>query len=266
MHIPSSLKSLTVSAMLAGTLATIAIPAFAQVADPGAPAVLSEVVVTGSRIPQPNTEAISPIQTVGQQEFKLQGTVDVETLLNNLPAVSPSDTQFSNGNAQTGIATVDLRGLGANRTLVLLDGRRMPPGDAQEPVADLNLIPSSLIDRVDVLTGGAASIYGSDAIAGVVNFIMKHDFQGVQIDAQYGFAQHNNDNAAADSVLTEGGLTPPRGSTIQGRNTHVTVTFGSKLDDGRGNVEGYLSYVDLKPVLQRAYDTEACVIASTFND
>jgi outer membrane receptor protein involved in Fe transport len=251
---------------LGATLALAAAAASAQEANSSEPAALTEVVVTGSRIPQPNTAAISPILTIGQQELKLQGTVDVETLLNNLPSVSPSDTQFSNGNAQTGIATVDLRGLGATRTLVLIDGRRMPPGDAQEPVADLNLIPSSLIERADVLTGGSASIYGSDAIAGVVNFIMKHDFQGLQIDAQYGFAQHDNNNAAADTVLTQAGLTAPRGDTIQGRNKHVTLTFGSQLADGRGSIEGYLSYVDLKPVLQSAYDTESCVIASTFNN
>lgn len=266
MHIPSSLRHLTASTLLGGILAAMTAVTSAQEPSPTAPPRLTEVVVTGSRIPQPNTEAISPIQTVGQQEFKLQGTVDVETLLDNLPVVSPSDTQFSNGNAQTGVATVDLRGFGASRTLVLVDGRRMPPGDAQEPVADLNLIPSALIERVDVLTGGAASIYGSDAIAGVVNFIMKHDFQGVQIDAQYGFAQHDNDNAAADGILTDAGLTPPHGNTIQGRNEHVTITFGSNLADGRGNVEGYLSYINLRPVLQSAYDTEACVVASTFND
>ncbi|MGH8201697.1 MAG: TonB-dependent receptor domain-containing protein [Steroidobacteraceae bacterium] len=264
MHIPRGLNLLALPIL--GSLALAAGAAFAQEASTSTPAPLAEVVVTGSRIPQPNTEAISPIQTVGQQEFQLQGTVDVESLLDNLPSVSPSDTQFSNGNAQTGIATVDLRGLGTDRTLVLVDGRRMPPGDAQEPVADLNLIPSALIDRVEVLTGGAASIYGSDAIAGVVNFIMKHDFKGLQIDAQYGFAQHDNDNAAADALLTNDGLTPPRGNTIQGRNTHVTVTFGSDLGDGKGNVEGYLSYINLQPVLQSAYDTEACVIASTFNN
>jgi iron complex outermembrane receptor protein len=266
MQIPSMLKQLTTATVLGLALAAITDSTFAQEASPVEATALAEVVVTGSRIPQPNTGAISPIQTVSQQEFKLQGTVDVETLLNNLPSVSPGDTQYSNGNAQTGVASVDLRGFGATRTLVLIDGRRMPPGDAQEPVADLNLIPSTLIERVDVLTGGAASVYGSDAIAGVVNFIMKHDFQGVQLDAQYGFAQHDNDNAAADKILTDAGLTPPRGSTIQGRNTHVTLTFGSKLNDDRGSVEGYLSYVDLKPVLQSAYDTEDCVTASTFNN
>jgi iron complex outermembrane recepter protein len=268
MQIPSVLKQLTTATILGLALAAIADTTLAQEtsASTSEPDALSEVVVTGSRIPQPNTGAISPIQTVSQEEFQIRGTVDVETLLNTLPSVSPGETQFSNGNAQTGIATVDLRGFGPNRTLVLIDGRRMPPGDAQEPVADLNLIPSTLIQRVDVLTGGAASVYGSDAIAGVVNFVMKHDFQGVQIDAQYGFAQHDNNNAAADAILSDAGLTAPRGNTIQGRNTHVTLTFGSKLADDRGSVEGYLSYVDLKPVLQRAYDTEDCVVASTFNN
>ena len=270
MHIMSSLIRRSGLTILGATLVGIAVSAFAQETEtkPGPQPEVTEVVVTGSRIPMPNTEAISPIQTVNQQEFKLQGTINVETLLNNLPSVSPSDTQFTNGDAATGIATVDLRGLGANRTLVLVDGRRMPPGDAQDPVADLNLIPGSLVDRVDVLTGGAASIYGSDAIAGVVNFIMKHDFQGFQLDAQYGFAQHDNDNAAAQSILSAGGITAPTGNTIQGRNSHVTLTFGTTMgssgSSGGGSIEGYLSYIKLAPVLQSAYDTEACSIASNF--
>ena len=126
MQISSVLKHLTTATTLGLALTAIAASAFAQEASTGEATALTEVVVTGSRIPQPNTGAISPIQTVSQQEFKLQGTVDVETLLNNLPSVSPGDTQFSNGNAQTGVASVDLRGFGANRTLVLVDGRRMP--------------------------------------------------------------------------------------------------------------------------------------------
>jgi outer membrane receptor protein involved in Fe transport len=270
MSILSNPKRFVAFTILSGLLAAPGLPAVAQEASP-APAQtseLTEVVVTGSRIQQPNIQAISPVQTVSQQEFQLQGTVNVESLLNNLPAVSPSQTQFTNGNGSTstGIATVDLRDFGPSRTLVLVDGRRMPPGDAQQPVADLNLIPSSLVERVDVLTGGASSIYGSDAISGVVNFIMKHDFQGVQVDAQYGFAQHSNDNAEADANLRDAGLAVPSGSTIQGRNQHVTLTFGSNLADDKGNIEGYLSYVNLQPVLQSAYDTEACPYASNFNN
>ena len=261
-------RRLLTSTIISGAMAAMAVPAFAQDAGSNGaqPTAVQEVVVTGSRIPRPNTTAVSPIQTVGQKEFKLEGTVNAETLLNNLPSVSPSSTQSQNGGGiGEGLATVDLRGFGPSRTLVLVDGSRIPPGDAQEPVADLNLIPTSLIDTVDVLTGGAASIYGSDAIAGVVNFKMKHNFQGLQIDAQYLFAQHDNDNAAADAILKAAGHTPPSGDTIQGRTEKVTITFGLNSEDGRSNFEGYLGYINQDPVLQGAYDTEACTVISTFS-
>jgi outer membrane receptor protein involved in Fe transport len=260
-------KRLLTTTIMSGAMAAMAVPALAQDASSNGSqtTAVQEIVVTGSRIPRPNTTAVSPIQTVGQKEFKLQGTVDAEALLNNLPAVSASSTQSQNGGGiGEGIATVDLRGFGPQRTLVLIDGRRMPPGDAQEPVPDLNLIPTSLIDNVDVLTGGAASIYGSDAIAGVVNFKMKHNFDGIQIDAQYGFDQHNNDNSAADAILTAAGHKPPTGETIQGRSEKVTVTFGINSADGKANFEGYLGYINQDPVLQGAYDTEACTVISVF--
>jgi iron complex outermembrane receptor protein len=253
------------STIIGGAMAAMTVPALAQDAGSNTAQTVREVVVTGSRIPRPNTTAVSPVQTVGQQEFKLEGTVGAETLLNNLPAVSPSSTQSQNGGGiGEGLATVDLRGFGPTRTLVLIDGRRMPPGDAQEPVADLNLIPTSLVDTVDVLTGGAASIYGSDAIAGVVNFKMKHNFEGLQIDAQYDFAEHDNNNSAADAILKADGLKAPTGETIQGRTEHITITFGANSADGKGNLEGYLGYINQEPVRQGAYDTEACTVISTF--
>ena len=112
------------------------------------------VVVTGSRIPQTGLVSVSPVSTVGQQEIKYEGTTTVETLLNNLPQ---SFAEFSShdSNGSTGTATVNLRGLGAKRTLVLVDGRRLMPGDVFYPVADLNDIPAAMIERVEVLTGGA---------------------------------------------------------------------------------------------------------------
>ncbi len=237
--------------------AVSATSAFAQ--DTSAP---QEVVVTGSRIPRPNLTSAEPITTVTQEEFKFEGTTNVETLLNNLPSVSPSATQFSN-NGASGTATVDVRGFGCSRTLVLIDGRRMPPGDPQDPCPDLNLIPSSLVNRVDVLTGGAASIYGSDALAGVVNFIMKRNFEGLQIDYQYDIAQHDNDSGAADAVAASAGFTAPKGSTTQGRTDHVTITLGSNTPDGKGNIEAYLGYINQEPVRQAAYDTAYCAIADT---
>jgi outer membrane receptor protein involved in Fe transport len=253
----------TSSTVAASALAAAAAQGQGTVAQSSASTV-KEVVVTGSRIPRPNANSVSPVETVSQQEFKLEGTVDVETLLNNLPSVSPSVTQFSN-NGATGIATVDLRGFGANRTLVLIDGRRMPPGDPQTPVPDLNLLPSSLVDSVDVLTGGASSVYGSDAVAGVVNFKMKHNFEGVQMDAQFNIAEHDNDDALAQSIAKAAGHDGvPTGATWQGRTEHITITFGANTADGKGNLEGYLGYVDQEPVRQAAYDFAYCAISGKF--
>ena len=145
------------------------------------------VVVTGSRIPQQGLYAPSPVTAVGQQEMKFEGTTGVETLLNNLPSVFADQTSgVSNG--ATGTATVNLRGLGAVRTLVLVNGTRLMPGDPITPVADLNQIPAALVDHVEVLTGGASAVYGSDALAGVVNFVMRKDFEGIEVDGQYSIA------------------------------------------------------------------------------
>ena len=260
MVMPSTRTRLLASTIMIGAVFGAGASAQAQDASTGqSGTTVKEVVVTGSRIPRPNTTAVSPVQTVGQQELKLEGTVDAELMLNNLPSVSPSASQFSN-NGATGIATVNLRGFGANRTLVLIDGQRMPPGDPRQPVADLNLIPSALIDRVDVMTGGASSIYGSDAIAGVVNFIMKHNFEGVQMDAQYDFAQHDNNSSSADAVAKAAGFTAPSGNTIQGRTEHITITFGANSPDGKGNLEGYLGYIHQDPVRQSAYDYAYCAL------
>lgn len=252
--------------MIGGAVAVMAVPAFAQQATAGAngETTVKEVVVTGSRIPRPNTTAVSPVQTVSQQEFKQEGVVDTETLLNNLPSVSPSASQFSN-NGASGIATVDLRGFGANRTLVLIDGHRMPPGDPQQPVADLNLIPSSLVDSVDVLTGGASSIYGSDAIAGVVNFRMKHNFTGLQIDAQEGIHEHDNGNALGQAIAKAAGHQAPTDSTWQGRTDSVTITFGANSEDHKGNLEGFFGYINQEPVRQSAYDYAYCAVSGGFS-
>ena len=132
---------------------------------------VTELVVTGSRIPQPNLTSVSPVTAVSNETIKLEGTTRVEDLLNALPQTFAGQTsEVSNG--ATGTATVNLRGLGAARTLVLVDGRRVVPGDPQVPFADLNFIPAALVDRVDVVTGGASAVYGADAVSGVVNFIM----------------------------------------------------------------------------------------------
>ena len=145
---------------------------------------IQEVVVTGSRIAQPNLETTSPVTQVTAEDVVTQGVTKIEDLVNQLPqAFAAQNATVANG--ATGTATVNLRGLGSARTLVLVDGRRMPYGDATNSAADLNQIPTAMVERVEILTGGASAVYGSDAIAGVVNFIMKKDFEGVQVGAQY---------------------------------------------------------------------------------
>ena len=154
------------------------INAFAQDEEAGS---IEEVIVTGSRIRRLEFISNAPVASVGSEQLEITNTVNTESLLNTLPQLVPGFDRTSN-NPGDGTATADLRGLGANRTLVLVDGRRFVPNNATG-VVDLNSIPTALIERIDVLTGGASTVYGSDAVAGVVNFILKRDFEGVNIKA-----------------------------------------------------------------------------------
>jgi outer membrane receptor for ferrienterochelin and colicin len=150
---------------------------------------LKEIIVTGSRIPVPaNITATSPISVVTAQDIALAGHTDAINILNSLPqTIINSGIDFGNNSsplaAPGGFATADLRGLGPQRTIVLVDGRRLGTGDPNtnnpNPAPDLDQIPVPLIDRVEVVTGGASATYGSDAVAGVVNFIMKRNFEGI---------------------------------------------------------------------------------------
>ena len=234
----------------------------------GAANAVQEVVVTGSRIPQPGLTSVSPLTVVNDQEIKLEGTTNVEDLLNNLPqAVAEQTSQVSNGSS--GTATADLRGLGSNRTLVLIDGKRLMPGDPSLPSPDLNNIPAQLVDRVEVTTGGASAIYGSDAVAGVVNFVMKRDFQGVRLDAQGGFFQTDNsgNNSIRSSISNFNSSSstpiPVPGSTVDGRKIDVTGIIGLNAPDGKGNVTGYVEYRNLQPVTQNNRLGSACGLATT---
>jgi iron complex outermembrane receptor protein len=248
-------SSVICGAALLGLSATQAAAQAAPAATPGAQ--VSEIVVTGSRIPQPNLTSASPITVVGSQDVKLQGVTRTEDLLNSLPQVNPSQgAGVSNGSQ--GIATIDLRGLGSARTLVLIDGRRVLPGDPANPVTDLNFIPAALIDRVDVLTGGASAVYGSDAISGVVNFILMKNFEGVRIDAEVGQYQHDNNDSFIQGVNNARGYTAPTGSVWDGRQTSVTLVMGVNSPDGKGNATLYAGYRSVKAILQSARDYSFC--------
>jgi len=230
-----------------------------------------EIVVTGSRISRPNLESTSPVTVLGSQEIEQTGTTRVEDLVNALPQAVAGQTAFVS-NGATGTATVDLRGLGSARTLVLVNGRRLQPGSPLLPSADLNQIPASLIERIEVVTGGASSVYGADAVSGVVNFIMDTDFRGFQIDSTYSFYQHDNgNNQIVDSVggndftiidrLNQRGFDYPTGNKVDGQIWDTTVTLGAGTDDGRGRLVAYIGHRQVKPILQRDRDHSACALS-----
>ncbi|RAK63308.1 TonB-dependent receptor domain-containing protein [Phenylobacterium kunshanense] len=267
MNIKSMRERLLASSMICGAaFVALATPAAAQEGE------VAEVVVTGTRIPSPNLESVSPVQVVGEQEVVLGGRPVTADILNQLPQVSQnSQTALSTTSnplsGPGGVATVDLRGLGQQRTLVLVDGRRLGIGDPNtgntNPSPDLNQIPSQLIQRVDVLTGGASATYGSDAIAGVVNFIMKRDFEGVQIDAQWGVFQHDQHNDFAQSLLAARGIAGPKDNVWDGESRDISIIMGANFEEGRGNVTGYFTYHDQEPVTQAKRDYSACQIVAT---
>lgn len=258
----------------AAPIALLAMPAYAQDVPPSTQDVAQEstqdgtgedIIVTGSRIPQPNLTSVAPVTVLSNQDIKLQGTSRIEDLLNSLPQVSAGQSSGVS-NAATGTATVDLRGLGVARTLVLVNGRRLMPGDPADSSADLNAIPETLIKRVEVLTGGASSTYGADAVAGVVNFIMDTDFTGIKLDAQYGFYQHDNRNKITPPLLdarTNAGFSGfgyPTGSVADGGQFSASIAMGGSIDDGRGHVTAYAGYRKVDPVTQDRRDYSACTL------
>lgn len=195
-------------------------PVFAQLEED-----LEEIIVTGTRLRAANLEATSPVSVYRGDQIEAVNTVNIEEFLRDLPQFSPSvGAQGNDGN--DGSATVDLRNLDEERTLVLVDGRRFTPFDSQGFV-DLGMIPTSLIKRVEVLTGGASAVYGADAVAGVVNFIMKDDFEGFEAGISYGVTEEGD------------------GDTVDGY-----LTMGGNFADGKGNAVVNISYSTSDEVTQ----------------
>ena len=229
-------QRLLTSTLLIGA-AGLATPAFAQDDTADQPPVQAEadfaaqdtddeaIVVTGSRIARRDLTSTSPLAVVQDEEFRLSGAVNVEQVINTLPQVIPGTTSFSN-NPGNGTATLNLRGLGTTRTLVLVNGRRWMFFDTAQ-VVDLNTIPQFLIDSVDVVTGGASAVYGSDALSGVVNFRLRTDLDGIMAGGQY-------------SITEEG----------DGRRYNAYVAIGSELADGRGNVTAFAEYYNRGSIMQ----------------
>ncbi len=202
-------KSCLLASTLIGGLTATA-PALAQEED-GAQAPTSDVVrVTGTRIQAPGVVSNSPITTVGAEEFRTRQVVNVEELIRTLPIAFPAIGPGVN-NGQGGGFTVNLRALGSNRNLVLMDGRRIVPFNLGGSV-DTNVIPLAMLERADFVTGGAAAVYGSDAMSGVVNFILRDDFEGAEFSAQYGISD------VGDAA-----------------RRRIDATIGGNFADGRGN-------------------------------
>lgn len=226
MYIKSKLAKSVRLALAFGAVSTTAISGnvIAQEAEAQEEAV-EKIAVTGSRIRRSDFVSNAPVATIGAEQFQLTATVNTESLLNTLPQVIPGLDRTSN-NPGNGTASVDLRGLGTNRTLVLIDGRRVTPTD-QTGTVDINSIPTALIEDVEVLTGGASAIYGSDAVAGVVNFILKDDFEGMQASTTYETTEEGD-------------------GTIQS----VDLTIGGNFAEGRGNVALNMSFTDREELFQ----------------
>ena len=193
--------------------------ASADAAAPSTASVLNQIVVTGTRIASPGETSDSPLVAVGASQIAATGQVSLDSALAQMPQFSAAqghaevgDVQGSTG-FQGGQSYSDLRGLGPQRTLVLLDGQRLVPTNPNGAV-DLNIIPMALIKGVDVITGGASAVYGSDAIAGVVNFRLRQHFHGVKVSYQHGASTHGDGQENSVSLLLGGNFAHDRGNAV----------------------------------------------------
>ncbi len=220
------LKLRILPAAVAGALAASMYGlAFAQQAAAKAEAKAELVTVTGTRIKSPGFVSNSPISSIAADEIQSGQPVAVEEFFKSLPSAVPAIGPGTN-NGSGGGATIDLRGLGSNRTLVLLDGRRIVPFNLGGSV-DTNAIPIALLHRVDLITGGASAVYGADAISGVVNFVLRRDFKGLDVSHSYGVSSRDDT-----------------------KRSRTDITVGAGFEDGRGNVAMSVGFTDANALLQ----------------
>lgn len=217
--------------------AAVAAPAYAQDTSPDAVAAQAAepegdvIIVTGSRIARPELESSTPIQVLNSAALLNQGQQNVSDILNELPSVGTPGVSRTNSNFATsgnGISTVNLRNLGDQRTLVLMNGRRIVGGLGGTSIVDVNNIPTDLLDRVEIITGGASAVYGSEAVAGVVNFVLKDNFQGLRLRAQNGLTSRGDNNKYV-----------------------LAGTFGANFADDRGNFTVNVQYDEDKGLASR---------------
>jgi len=235
-----SILKLSAAPLVLG-VAMVSAPAQAQ--DAGADEAEATIVVTGSRIARPNLESNSPVAVVTGEATTENADVTLDTFLNTLPQVNPAATTTSNNPSNNGQSNIDLRGLGANRNLILINGRR-PMVSASNQTVDLNTIPQGLIERIEVVTGGAGAAYGADAIAGVVNLILKDNFEGIDLRATY-----SNSIPKTDA-----------------REYQFSGIIGGNFADGRGNIAFSAEYSKRQGLIkaQRDFASQATSTTGSF--
>lgn len=218
---------------------------------------LDAIKVTGSRLKSQTMTAASPVMEIDAEEFKLTGATKVEDLVNQYPQLDLSFDNFANNGATT-YATASLRGLGAERTLTLVNGRRMPAGAFE--TTDLSIIPAAMVKRVDVLTGGASAVYGADAVAGVVNFMLDDEFEGVNVSYGYSAYQHNNDNSYIQGLMDKKNFKYPDGSSgLDGVSRNLDLSIGGLFGEG-GHAVAWATWRENDALLQGQRDYSSCAL------
>ena len=236
----------TARTMLLASIAlapVVSAPAVAQVVEQAPTAIepksepdgAQDVVVTGSRIQRPDFEAPNPIVSLDAAKLRESGNTNVTNFLQRVPALTNSvDGTRSAGNSQTeaslggaGLNLLDLRGLGTNRTLVLVNGRRHVASQFDTAAVDINVIPTDLIERVDVLTGAASAVYGADGVSGVVNFVLRRDFDGIAARVQAGISERGDAGNRFGSIIA--------GRNFADGRANVTLAYEYSAEDALAN-------------------------------
>ncbi|RDI97247.1 TonB-dependent receptor [Dyella solisilvae] len=218
------------AALAAPAMSQDAAPTNAQPADATNATKLEAITVTGTRISNPNVISPTPISVISAAEIKSTGAVNIGDLMTTMPQLSTTYTMGNSGRyiGTAGVARQDLRNLGSSRTLVLVNGRRFVGSSAGDTAVDVNLIPADWIERVEIITGGASAVYGADAVTGVVNFILKKNYQGANLHAQLGTSEHGSFNKGLFSL-----------------------TGGMNFDNNRGNIAGSVEHSEQDDVMFR---------------
>lgn len=219
-----------------------------------------DIVVTGTRIVRPNNRSAAPITSTTANDIAIQGATNLEDVLNRLPQVQPNSEQ--NYADSEGRQRIKLRSLGYERTLTLIDGLRV----GLQQNLDVGIIPTQLVERIDVLSGGASSVYGSDAISGVVNFILKKNFDGLAVNANYNLYNHDNRSNVVTDAAGRAAFASPRGLTNDGGRIDLSLAAGKNLFGGAVNVTGFVNYrhADQVSIGDRSYS--ACEVTQPVKD